>query len=459
VTFDDTVGVPTTVTLGQGSTVQPSLITVNSSANDFDIERASDGSGILNGSGSLLKEGSSTLTVNSGGGLTGAATIAGGLVYAGNNSFANLSGITITNDSTLDIGGGSFNNPVPVTISDSGFNGQGAIINSYGDYPSAALDINLTGNATISGNPQRWDLVSGAVTGAYTLTINGNGSYSMEVNTVTIGANVSNIVFTNGEFGMKYLDAAFKNPATAFILSPGVKFDFWNGGFNGSLYLMSGASLNILTGEPLTIASGATLSTFNNTVTGTLVGGAGATIAPSGASAGVATGVLTVSGNFTNNGTIVIKLDGSGVNDSIVCSNSVTYGGTLNLVNVSGSPLAIGNTFQVFSATNYSGSIASFNPPTPGTGLAWRLSGGTISVVTGSSTVPVVGSAKIVSGSLVLTGSGGTPNGNYSVYATTNLVSGVWLPVLTNTFDASGNFAVTNTVAPGVPAQFYRVGQ
>jgi len=459
VTFDDTVGVPTTVTLGQGSTVQPSLITVNSSANDFDIERASDGSGILNGSGSLLKEGSSTLTVNSGGGLTGAATIAGGLVYAGNNSFANLSGITITNDSTLDIGGGSFNNPVPVTISDSGFNGQGAIINSYGDYPSAALDINLTGNATISGNPQRWDLVSGAVTGAYTLTINGNGSYSMEVNTVTIGANVSNIVFTNGEFGMKYLDAAFKNPATAFILSPGVKFDFWNGGFNGSLYLMSGASLNILTGEPLTIASGATLSTFNNTVTGTLVGGAGATIAPSGASAGVATGVLTVSGNFTNNGTIVIKLDGSGVNDSIVCSNSVTYGGTLNLVNVSGSPLAVGNTFQVFSATNYSGSIASFNPPTPGTGLAWQLSGGTISVVTGSSTVLVVGSAKIVSGSLVLTGSGGTPNGNYSVYATTNLVSGVWLPVLTNTFDASGNFAVTNTVAPGVPAQFYRVGQ
>jgi hypothetical protein len=459
VTFDDTVGVPTTVTLGQGSTVQPSLITVNSSANNFDIERANDGSGVVSGSGSLVKEGASTLTVNSGAGLTGTATIAGGLLYAGDNSFANLSGITITNDSTMDIGGGSFNNPVPVTISDSGLNGQGAIINSYGDYPSAAFDINLTGNATISGNPQRWDLVSGSVTGAYTLTVNGNGSYSMEVNTVTIGANVSNIVFTNGEFGMKYLDAAFKNPATAFILSPSVKFDFWNGGFNGSLYLMSGAAINVYSGEPLTIGSGATLSTISSTVNGDLVGGAGATISPSGASTGVATGVLTVSGNFTNNGTIVIKLDGSGVNDSIVSAKSIAYGGTLNLVNVSGSPLAIGNSFQVFNAASYSGSFASFNPPTPGTGLAWQLSGGTLTVVTGSSTVPVVGSTKIVNGSLVLSGSGGTPNVTYSVYAMTNLVSGAWLPVLTNTFDANGNFTVTNSLVPGVPQMFYRIGQ
>jgi hypothetical protein len=209
----------------------------------------------------------------------------------------------------------------------------------------------------------------------------------------------------------------------------------------------------------LTIASGATLSTFNNTVTGTLVGGAGATIAPSGAATGVAAGVLTVSGNFTNNGTIVIKLDGSGVNDSIVSAKSIAYGGTLNLVNVSGSPLAIGNSFQVFNAASYSGSFASFNPPTPGTGLAWQLSGGTLTVVTGSSTVPVVGSTKIVNGSLVLSGSGGTPNVTYSVYAMTNLVSGAWLPVLTNTFDANGNFTVTNSLVPGVPQMFYRIGQ
>jgi hypothetical protein len=459
VTFDDTVGVPTTVTLGVGSTVQPSLITVNSSANNFSIQRAGDGSGILSGSGSLLKKGTSTLTVTSGGGLTGTATIAGGLVSAGNNSFADMSGITITNDSTLDIAGGSFNNPVPVTISDSGFNGQGAIINSYGDYPTAAFDITLAGDATISPNPQRWDLVSGSVTGAHTLTVNGNGGYSMEWNSLTIGANVSTIIFTNGDFGMKYLDSAFQNPATVCIISSNSQFDFWNGGFNGSLYLMSGAAINIYSGEPLTIGSGATLSTISSTVNGTLVGAAGATISPSGASTGVATGVLAVSGNFTNNGTIVIKLDGSGVNDSIICSNSITYGGTLNLVNVSGSPLAIGNTFQIFSATNYSGSFAGgITPPTPGAGLAWDttqlLSSGVINVVAAR---PVIGSTTVSGGNLILSGTGGTASSPYSVLTTTNLTLPLteWTQVATGNYSATGTFTNAIVIVPGVPQSFY----
>ena len=463
VTFDDTVGVPTTVTLGVGSTVQPSLITVNSSINNFSIQRAGDGSGILNGSGSLLKKGTSTLTVTSGGGLTGTATIAGGLVSAGNNSFAHLSGITITNGSTLDIAGGSFNNPVPVTISDSGFNGQGAIINSYGDYPTAAFDITLAGDATISPNPQRWDLVSGSVTGAHTLTVNGNGGYSMEWNSLTIGANVSTIIFTNGDFGMKYLDSAFQNPATVCIISSNSQFDFWNGGFNGSLYLMSGAVINIFSGEPLTIASGATLSTISSTVNGNLVGAAGATISPSGASTGAATGVLTVSGNFTNNGTIVIKLDGSGVNDSIVCSNSITYGGTLNLVNVSGSPLAIGNTFKIFSATNYSGSFASgITPPTPGTGLAWDttqlLSSGVINVVAAR---PVIGSTTVSGGNLILSGTGGASGSPYSVLTTTNLTLPLtsWTQVATGNYNGTGSFTNTIAIVPGVPHSFYVIKQ
>ncbi len=461
VTFDDTTGVPTTVNLGVGSTVQPSLITVNSSVNNFSIERAGDGSGILSGSGSLIKKGTSTLTVSSGGSLTGTATIEGGLVYAGNNTFANLSGITITNDSTMDIGGGSFNNPVPVTISDSGFNGQGAIINSYGDYPSAAFDINLTGDATISCSPQRWDLVSGSVTGAHTLTVEGNGGYSMEWNTLTIGANVSTIVFTNGDFGMKYLDSAFQDPATVCVVGSNSQFDFWNGGFNGSLYLVSGAGINIYSGEPLTIASGATLSSISSTIIGTLVSGAGATIAPSGASPGVANGVLIVSGNFTNNGTLVINLDGSGVNDSIVCSNSITCGGTLNLVNISGTPLAAGNSFQVFNATNISGSFHTITPTIPGTGLVWdttQLGSGIIKVVVGS-LPPVISSTTLSGGKLVFSGTGGAANGTYYVLTSTNLLAplNTWTVVATNQFSATGTFSVTNALIPGVPHSFYTI--
>jgi hypothetical protein len=458
VTFDDTANVPTTVTLG--GTVQPSLVTVDSSVNNFSIVRAGDGSGVMNGSGSLVKKGTSTLTVNTGGTLTGTATIAGGVVYAGNNSFANLSGITITNNSTMDIGGGSFNNAEPVTISDSGFNGQGAIINSYGNYPTAAFQITLAGDATISGSPQRWDLVSGSVTGAHTLTISGNGSYSMEWNSVTIGVNVANIIFTNGEFGMKYLDNAFQNPATVVTVASNAKFDFWNGGFNGSLYLMPGVQVNIFTGQALTIASGATLSGVGSTINGDLTVGAGAIISPS---TDAAIGSISVSGNITLNGMTVLRLNGSGINDAIVSSNSITYGGTLTLTNISNSPLAAGNSFQLFITTNATGSFASITPATPGTGLVWdlsQLSNGVIGVKAGT-TGPVIGNPTVSGGKLVFSGTGGTPSGSYSVLTTTNIATPVanWTALMTNSFDASGNFSVTNAIAPGTPKQFYTIKQ
>jgi hypothetical protein len=452
VLFDDTIGVPTTVTVN--GTVLPTSVTVNSSTNDFVIT----GTGSLTGPGSLVKQGTSPLEINCSGGLTGSVSIQGGSIYAGNNCFASISSITITNDSTMDIGGGSFNNPVPVTISDSGFDSQGAIINSDGDYPIAAFNINLTGDATISCSPQRWDLVAGSVTGAHSLTVDGNGGYSMEWNSLTIGANVSNIIFTNGTFGMKYLDSAFKKPATVCIVSSNSQFDFWNGGFNGSLYLMPGAAINIFTGQPLTIANGATLSSISSTVNGSLVIAAGGTVSPSGASTGVATGILTVSGNFTNNGTVVIKLDGSGVNDSIICSSGITYGGTLNLTNVSATPLAIGNLFQVFSATNYSGSFTSIVPATPGAGLAWdtsRLNSSGLLSVTGSR--PVISGATVSGGNLVFNVTGGTPGDTLYVLTRTNLLLGNWAPIATNQYGSSGSLSITNAISQTKPQQFFMI--
>jgi len=205
----------------------------------------------------------------------------------------------------------------------------------------------------------------------------------------------------------------------------------------------------------LTIGSGATLSYANNTINGDLVIGAGATAS----SSGVATGSLNVSGNVTLNGTTVIRLNGSGINDTISAGKSITYGGTLNLVNI-GTTLAVGNSFPIFSATNYSGSFT-FNPPTPGSGLAWQLNGGTLSVVVGGGTGPVVNSTKVINGSLVLSGSGGTQGGTYYVLTSTNLASPLasWKVASTNAYDSSGNFIVTNAITAGVPQLFYRIKQ
>ena len=54
-------------------------------------------------------------------------------------------------------------------------------------------------------------------------------------------------------------------------------------------------------------------------------------------------------------------------------------------------------------------------------------------------------------------GSGGVTNGTYCVLATTNLALpyNQWQLMMTNPFDASGNFSFTNSPGPNVPQMFY----
>ena len=74
------------------------------------------------------------------------------------------------------------------------------------------------------------------------------------------------------------------------------------------------------------------------------------------------TGVIAVSNAITLNGTTVMKLNGSGVNDEVQSGTGITYGGTLNLVSISGSALVNGNSFHIFSAASYAGSFAGIAP-------------------------------------------------------------------------------------------------
>ena len=111
---------------------------------------------------------------------------------------------------------------------------------------------------------------------------------------------------------------------------------------------------------------------------------AGAILSPSGTNVVLgstpganSSGAITATNSITLNGTTIIKLNGSGVNDQIQAGGSMNYGGTLNLVNISGSALANSNSFQVFQSgtSSYNGSFASIVPANHrGTGLAWDLS-------------------------------------------------------------------------------------
>jgi len=581
VLFDDTPGNSTSLSLN--TSVTPSLVTVNSSVNNYTFGGASS----LTGSGGLIKEGASTLTIVSPGNFTGPVTIGGGVVYAGNSAFQSVASMRITNNATLDFGGSSYDTGQPVTVSGTGVTNEGALYNTVADYPNEVLNISLIGNTTFGG-AQRWDLVAGSsISGPYKLTVNwASGGYG-EWNTATLGANVGNIELASGSLGVKNMGATFGNPANTFTIDSGCVLDFWTGdsGYAKNFHILSGGQIQLLAGftsfsgnlifengaqfnsyygsggneimggtvtlngnthfvladanfiftnvisgaggfvwdgdnhemileaantysgptvigggltvalsgngsiadstpiflggntpgnvsldvsgrtdATLTLASGQTLG-GNGTINGKLIVSAGATIAPGGTNIILnltegtnITGILEASGNITLGGNTVMKLDGSGVSDEIISATRINYGGTLIVANVSGSPLAAGNSFQLFSAPTLSGTFT-ISPSIPGPGLVWDTSqlavNGSLNIIAGSS--PVIKNVQYTSGNLIFSGTGGLANANYVVYASTNLATTNWIPVETNAFGASGNFNVTNAVNVRTPQTFYRI--
>jgi hypothetical protein len=585
VLFDDTPGVPTAV--GVSNTVTPSVVTINASTNSYTL----NGPNRMSGYGSFIKNGSSTLNIFTPSGFAGTVSINGGTVYAGNNCFSSASSIAITNNATMDLGGGQFNNFASLYIAGTGSSGQGALINSYSDYPNESVNITMTDDATLAGSA-RWDLASGSqINGPHNLTINwGNGAGYGEWNSVTVGPTVLGITLTNGNLGSKGMDTGFQNPATVFTVSPNCELSFWSGGWNGSFHIMSNATVDLwtapaafsgsvitlennaqwrswgssstdepinsalvlngvahcilgdhnlvytnlvsgpggilldywnhayvfsssntytgptiindgpqvtLTGDgsisqssliffggsnpnsthldasgrsdsTLTLASGQTLGGIG-AVAGDLVESAGAIIAPAGTNTTLSvtnahqTGAITATGNITLSGTTVIKLNGSGTNDSVSAGGNLSYGGTLSLVNISGASLAAGNTFQIFTAGgSISGSFASISPSTPGTGLAWdtnQLSSGVLGVV--STSGPTFTNIAMSGSNIIISGSGGSAGGTFYVVTATNLLTPItnWAVLSTNTYDSNGNFAATNSITAGVPQQFYGIKQ
>jgi autotransporter-associated beta strand protein len=217
----------------------------------------------------------------------------------------------------------------------------------------------------------------------------------------------------------------------------------------------------------LTLTSGQALGGIG-AVTGNLIESAGATIAPAGTNITIGinsganqTGAITATGNITLNGTTVLKLNGSGANDSVQAGGNLTYGGNLALANISGAPMAAGDTFQLFTAgSSISGSFAGITPTTPGAGLGWdtsQLGSGVLGVVS----IPVFTNIVVSSGNIIVSGSGGSASGTFYVLTATNLLTPLtnWVVWSTNSYDSSGNFSVTNSVTTGTKQKYYRIKQ
>ena len=127
-------------------------------------------SGITSGPGKLIKSGTGTLSLTP---LlpslyTGGTDITGGALRIGHSAALGTGPLLIAPGGTLDIGGGKTANGItvsnPITVSGTGADGLGAIINSGATSQNAAFrytTVTLADNASFGGDGASWDFRGG----------------------------------------------------------------------------------------------------------------------------------------------------------------------------------------------------------------------------------------------------------------------------------------------------------
>jgi len=223
---------------------------------------------------------------------------------------------------------------------------------------------------------------------------------------------------------------------------------------NGGLTKVGSGTLNlngVNTYAGATLVNAGTLG-GNGTIAGPVSVAAAATLSP-----GTSIGTLTINNTLSLAGTSTTVIEVSknaGTSDLVTGVTTLTYGGTLVLQNLGG-VLAVGDTFNVFDATTFSGSFGSVVSVTPGQVVTWDTSklnvDGTVKVATAVAASATLASA-VSGGSLNLSWPAG-----WRLEAQTNSLamglSGNWGTVP----GAQGVTSLSVPIVTGNPAVFYRL--
>jgi len=320
------------------NSVTPGYLIVNSTTN-----YVINGPGGIGGGASIVKMGTSTLTINNANSFTGGTTISNGILRINNtNALGGPSvAIVVTSGGTLDIGGAAFTanqapllGTKPVYIAGMGFNNKGAIINSSANaQENSAQNVIMTADAGIGGDGPingagRFDL--GRITPA-TLSTGGHAYNLFKVGTnqvslvnLTVDASLGNIDIQGGELGYEIGTTELGNPANTLTIESGATLEFFEAtnSLNKVMIVNGGAMAQGL--EPNIWFNGGGIP--NNSIMGTVWITNGLVVVGGGAS-GTISNAISGPGSLRIAG--AVYLDGT---NTYTGDTSVSNNGTLFLV-------------------------------------------------------------------------------------------------------------------------------
>ena len=273
VTFND-AGVGTNVSVS--GALAPQSITVNASTNYYFTN-----SGRLSGTGGITKSGTGILFIGNTGGndFYGPVQLNAGTIKAGSATAlgSSVGGTTIASGATLDVNNQNLG-AEPITVSGSGTDGMGAIVNTGAEQQQATRFVTLAGNTTIGG-PNRWDVRNpGDATGG-SLAANGFSLVKTGANyigLVRLGeTSLGDITVNSGTIEWAY-NTSMGDPAKAITVNSNATVSLWNletNGVNKIAYLNDGiltanSGSNVFFG-PITLSGS---NRFANTATLNLAG-------------------------------------------------------------------------------------------------------------------------------------------------------------------------------------------
>ena len=422
--------------------------------------------------GTVVNGGTLQLVNNLFGGGTGPIALYGGTLYL--NGIGTGTTITCAGTNTLQTAGQPY---ASFGLQGSGLLnlniGGGGVFTPGGDWSGFSGTINfLTGNwmregaSSFGSSNAVWNLGSnggiynkdggasvylGALFGGASAALAG-GQSGTPVTTYVVGGINTNSVF-NGAIYDGGLGTAlvFNGPGSLTLTGT-------NNNYTGNTLVNAGTLfVNNTTGSgtgagDVQIASGATLA-GNGSISGLVSIADGATLAP-----GNSVGTLTIGDGLVLGDGSIMNFELGTVSDRVNVTGDLTFGGTLNITNMSG--FGVG----AYTLLTYGGqlSLGHLTFGTKPAGYNYSINtatSGQVKLVVAPTTLPKFGNSIVSGNILLLSGNNGLPLGKYYVIGSTNLALPAtnWTRIATNQFDASGSFAFTNVLDPNSSQWFYRL--